>query len=398
MMRPVPIASISIPDGRRPLDPDVVDQLKKSLDIVGLLNPITVTPGNILIAGWHRLEAARSLGWTKIEAQVRTYDELHAELAEIDENLIRAELHYTQRGEALSRAKEIYEALHPEAKPVQERGGPGRGKTSETVSSVSFAGDTEQRTGTSKRTVQQEVQIAHAFDPAERSILKDRDIPKRDALRLARQEAELRKAAVAKLAAGEASSAGDAIREVLRDEDADRVANVPALTGRYSCIVIDPPWDYSDVGDQDVAGRSAPKYSRMSIENIAKLPVQLHALDDAHLYLWTTNRMLPRSFELIEEWGFRYITMLTWCKPVIGLGNYFRSSTEHVLFGVRGRLPLLRADASTHFLAPRGKHSTKPDDFYALVESCSPAPRLEMFARREREGFVSWGSEVGDAA
>src|SRR5690606_29256016 len=246
----------------------------------------------------------------------------------------------------------------------------------ETVSRLkatpTFATDTAAKAKVTPRTVRQDVQIAHAFKPQELEVLREADVPKRDALKLARQPEDLREKAVAKIAAGEARYASDAIREVLRDEDAGKVAKVQPLTGKFSVIVIDPPWDYRDVGDEDVAGRSAPPYSRMSIEDIAALPVDRLANEDEHLYLWTTNRMLPLSFGLLENWGFRYITMLTWCKTQLGLGSYFRNTTEHVLFGVRGKLPVLNAQTPTHFVAPRGRHSEKPDAFFELVEKVSP--------------------------
>ncbi|MBQ1388890.1 MAG: hypothetical protein IIY78_04605, partial [Clostridia bacterium] len=111
-----------------------------------------------------------------------------------------------------------------------------------------------------------------------------------------------------------------------------------------------------------------------------------------HLYLWVTNRSLPKAFSLIEKWGFRYITCLTWVKPSFGIGNYFRGSTEQVLFAVKGSQPLKRKDACTHFCADRGKgHSAKPDEFYKLVESCSYAPFIDVFGRKERDGWSVWG-------
>ncbi|HEX7071897.1 MAG TPA: MT-A70 family methyltransferase [Rhodothermales bacterium] len=388
----VPIDAIQVRPGRRPLRD--VTELVESIHEIGLLNPITVTPDNVLIAGLHRLEACKRLGWTEIPCIVVEMQDVDRELAEIDENLIRHELHYTERAVMLARRKELYEAKHPEAKHGGAPGKAGGGKVAKDETVSSFAADTAARTKVNPRTVQQDVQIAHAFKPQELEVLREADVPKRDALKLARQPEDLREKAVAKIAAGEARYASDAIREVLRDEDAGKVAKVQPLTGKFSVIVIDPPWDYRDVGDEDVAGRSAPAYSRMSIEDIAALPVERLANEDAHLYLWTTNRMLPLSFGLLEKWGFRYITMLTWCKTQLGLGSYFRNTTEHVLFGVRGKLPVLNAQTPTHFVAPRGRHSEKPDAFFELVEKVSPGARLEMFQRRPRPGWTGWGSEA----
>ncbi len=85
-------------------------------------------------------------------------------------------------------------------------------------------------------------------------------------------------------------------------------------------------------------------------------------------------------------------------KPSYGMGNYYRGSTEHVLFGVRGSLPLDRHDLGTHFEADRpGKHSSKPPEFYEMVESASPGPYLEMFARDLRPGWKVWGAEAEGA-
>ena len=126
-----------------------------------------------------------------------------------------------------------------------------------------------------------------------------------------------------------------------------------------------------------------------------RLPVGEKAGKNCHLYLWITNRSLPKGFALMEAWGFRYVVCLTWCKPSPGMGNYFRGGTEHVLFGVKGSLPLLRKDVGTWFAADRGKkHSAKPAAFFELVESCSPGPWLEMFARGGRPGWAVWGAEA----
>lgn len=167
------------------------------------------------------------------------------------------------------------------------------------------------------------------------------------------------------------------------------------LPGPYQTIVIDPPWDWGDEGDQNQLGRARPHYTTMPIDDLKQMPIDDLATADAHLYLWVTNRSLPKAFDLISTWKFRYITCLTWVKPSFGMGNYFRGASEHVLFGVRGSLPLLRHDEPTWFEAPRGKeHSGKPTALYELVERCSPGPWLEMFARQTRPGWVPWGAEA----
>lgn len=170
------------------------------------------------------------------------------------------------------------------------------------------------------------------------------------------------------------------------------------LEGVYCTIVMDPPWDFSEEGDHDVMGRTRPRYAQMSESEIAALPVGKLAAKDAHLYLWITNRSLltGKGWRLCEVWGFRPITILTWCKPVIGVGNYFRNNTEQLLFAVKGSLPLNVKNEGTWFQwgGARREHSEKPDESYELIERCSPGPYLEMFSRCPREGWITWGAEA----
>ena len=184
-------------------------------------------------------------------------------------------------------------------------------------------------------------------------------------------------------------------REEQRQENAEKVEKLHTpldAQGLFQTIVIDPPWDWGDEGDVNQFGRAKPDYSTMPIEEIENLPVGKIADDNCHLYLWVTNRSLPKAFRLIEAWGFRYITCLTWVKPSIGMGNYFRGDTEQVLFAVKGSQPLRRKNVGTHFEAPRGEgHSAKPDEFYNLVESCSYGPYIDVFGRKERAGWSIWG-------
>ena len=149
----------------------------------------------------------------------------------------------------------------------------------------------------------------------------------------------------------------------------------------FAAIVIDPPWRYDNVATRGAAEDHYPTMTQGDL-----LDLNLPAAENAHLYLWVTNSFFEDGFDLMRAWGFTYKTCLTWCKPQIGMGNYFRSTTEHVLFGIKGRLPTLRNDVPTHFIADRTRHSAKPESFYDLVETCSPGPWLEMFARRQRLG------------
>jgi len=191
-------------------------------------------------------------------------------------------------------------------------------------------------------------------------------------------------------------------RNERRNENAELIEraaakNVAVTNVKFAAIVIDPPWDWGDEGDVDQLGRALPTYKTIPYDGLLKWPVKQRADIDAHIYLWITNRSLPKGFALLEAWGFRYITCLTWCKPSFGMGNYFRGQSEHILFGVRGSQMLKRKDVGTIFSAPRGPlgHSSKPLEFYNLVEACSPGPYLEIFGRgKPPSGWISEGADV----
>lgn len=186
------------------------------------------------------------------------------------------------------------------------------------------------------------------------------------------------------------------------------------LSGPYTTVVADPPWPYPSPGghltsSQDHrpnsfgtgAPSAAQRYSLMTMDDLKAMPVQDVVADDAHLYLWTTNAFLVEAHDLAVAWGFRPVTMLTWCKThqddpsrvSMKTGHYFRGATEHALFAVRGSLPLQTTEAlPTAYLWPRiGEHSAKPDAFLDLVEKASPGPYLELFCRRPRLGWDAWG-------
>lgn len=168
---------------------------------------------------------------------------------------------------------------------------------------------------------------------------------------------------------------------------------------RYRTIVADPPWDHSDGTGATLVngvweGRTVP-YSCMSLEDIAALSVGEMAERDAHLYLWTTNRYLRDAYYIAEAWGFAPSKPLVWVKDPIGfMGRPFTSSVEFVLFCRKGALRHTGSAGRQWWPWPRGEHSAKPEAFLDMVESVSPGPYLELFARRQRLGWDTWGNEA----
>jgi N6-adenosine-specific RNA methylase IME4 len=158
----------------------------------------------------------------------------------------------------------------------------------------------------------------------------------------------------------------------------------------YSTILADPPWDFDQRGNYGAIHH----YDLMSLDRIKAMPVADLAAPNAHLYLWITNGALPYGFEIMKAWGFQYKSLFTWVKPKLGLGNYIRNSTEQVLFGTRGKAPVLfKAQPSWGFF-PMQDHSHKPEEFHKIIERMSPGPYLELFARRRQPGWDVWGNEI----
>lgn len=173
--------------------------------------------------------------------------------------------------------------------------------------------------------------------------------------------------------------------------------------GSYSTILADPPWQF-----QNRTGKMAPEHRRllryptMDLREICRLPVPRLAADNAHLYLWVPNALLPEGLQVLSAWGFTYKSNLVWYKvrqdggpDGRGVGFYFRNVTELVLFGVRGSMRTEQPGRTqvNLFSSRKREHSRKPDEIYDLVEACSPGPYLELFARFRRPGWDQWGNE-----
>lgn len=175
---------------------------------------------------------------------------------------------------------------------------------------------------------------------------------------------------------------------------------------KYKTILADPPW-YERGGGKIKRGADR-HYPLMKTAEIIELKDFVNELadDNCHLYLWVTNNFLKDGLAVVDAWGFRYVTMITWVKDSIGLGQYFRGITEHCLFSVKGRLPykltqtgksldsIKRAQGQTVIFAPKTKHSEKPEELRQMAELVSYPPRIELFAREQTPGWDAWGMEV----
>jgi N6-adenosine-specific RNA methylase IME4 len=174
---------------------------------------------------------------------------------------------------------------------------------------------------------------------------------------------------------------------------------------RFRTVMADPPWQF-----KNQSGKIAPEYKRLTryntlaLDDIKRLPIPDVVEDTAHLYLWIPNALLPDGLDVIKSWGFTYKSNIIWHKirkdggsDGRGVGFYFRNVTEIVLFAVRGKnaRTLRPGRSQVNLIATRKReHSRKPDEQYELIESCSPGPYLELFARGRRDGWMVWGNQA----
>ena len=177
---------------------------------------------------------------------------------------------------------------------------------------------------------------------------------------------------------------------------------------RFSTILADPPWQFTNkTGKVAPEHKRLARYSTLTLEEIASLPVAGLTRDTAHLYLWCPNAMLPEGLAVLKAWGFTYKSNIVWHKvrkdggsDGRGVGFYFRNVTELILFGVRGKnaRTLAPGRRQVNLLGTRKReHSRKPDEQYDIIEACSPGPFLELFGRGTRKGWTTWGDQADNS-
>ncbi|HEX9070985.1 MAG TPA: MT-A70 family methyltransferase [Pseudolabrys sp.] len=347
-----PIAGIQIGHRHR-RELGNVDQLAASIASVGLLHPIVVTPDGALIAGERRLEAAKRLGWASVPVTVVALDEIVR--GEFAENANRKDF-LPSEIDAIRRALEPLERAAAK-KRMSEGGKVGKistpsGKTRDKIGAIA---------GISGRQVEKIAEVVTAAEKEPQQfghLMEMLDRP---------------------------HGVSKAYHALRRARDEQRVLNLAPTAGKFRTLVVDPPWAY----DEDLLGRGGVPYATMPRDQVLALPVPAWAEDECHLYLWTTNAMVPLAVECMAVWGFQHKSMLTWAKPSWGMAAQFRGQTEHVLFGIRGTLRTRCTNISTLLEAPTGAHSEKPEKFYEIVRAASYPPYGEAFQRKARPDFIN---------
>lgn len=398
VIREMRIDAIVVGKRLRPLSDTTVKELAESMSQIGQINPVSIHQPNVspvLVAGNHRLAAAKLLGWETIKAMVLgdklTDDDL--KLAEIDENLARGELSAAERAIHIAERKAIYERKHPETK----HGAVGRGGKKE-PKLVSFSDDTSKKSGRSKTSIKRDATRANSI-PNIASVVGT-SLDKGDELdALAKLPVQKQDEVIAKAKSGEKVSAKVEAKKVKRAEiEQSTAAKIVALPAKkYGVIYADPEWKFKAFSEETTNHGPQDHYSVSETEDIAQRDIQSIAHSDCVLFLWATVPMLPDALKVMEAWGFEYKSQIVWVKDRSGTGYWTRNKHEILLIGTRGRptCPAPGENPESVIVAPVGAHSEKPERFAEIIECLYPnIPKIELNRRGPaRHGWDAWGAE-----
>jgi len=370
------------------LTEDEYEALKADIAARGVMVPVEYDEAGNILDGHHRVRACAELGlgsWPRIVRVGMTEQEKMAHVLAL--NLDRRHLSRKQRQELVAKLRNQNWSMPR----IADRLKVGLGTVARDLDATPFPnGKPETVTGADGKQypatqAPREPQPVGLFNPT------DKDIERAQAWRELTESASPVPSVL---------DAADLRKRYRKEAEAKAKAAAQAAPlslpeGKYRALVIDPPWDVHKILRDERPNQDALDYPTMTDDEIAALPVWELADDEGcHVYLWTTHSKLPAALAILEDWGARYQCMMTWVKNVGFTPFSWMYSTEHVLFGRIGSLPLLRNGLRLDFSAPVTKHSEKPDVFYERVLEASPGPRLEMFARRTRAEFTVWGNEV----
>lgn len=342
--------------------------LAESIKQVGLLHPIVIRGDGLLIVGRRRLEACKLLQWKEIPAIVVQLESIVQ--GEVHENVHRKDFLPTEI-EAIAKVLEPIERAEAKERMLA-------GKPSEKFTEGQAMDKIAAAVGVSRPTLGKirEVVRAAGEEPEKYEFLVD----------------QMDKT-------GSVDGAYKKLRRERRKEKAkEAVQGMPS--GTYNVIVADPPWEYDNRIEK--WGPAELHYETMPLKAICDLGDELPVADDAVLFLWVTNAFLEDVFEVVHAWDFEYKTNIVWVKTDLrrpGSGWYVRGRHELCLICTRGSFTPLDENISppigSVITASVGKHSEKPDELYSIIERLYPdCSYLELFARRGREGWTSWGKEL----
>jgi N6-adenosine-specific RNA methylase IME4/ParB-like chromosome segregation protein Spo0J len=245
---------------------------------------------------------------------------------------------------------------------------------------------------TSRRSVQSARHVIDHGTPELVQAVERGTVPVSTAARVAELPAEKQMRLVQKVESGEAKSMVDASRLVKRE---DIAIEPPQSAGKYRVIYADPPWEYGNVGP-DYYGPAKRHYPTMSLTELCALPIEPLVEDNAVLFLWVTSPMLEAAFPLLKAWGFRYKSSFVWDKVRHNFGHYNSVRHELLLIATRGSCTPDAKELvdSVQEIERSSKHSEKPEEFRQIIDTLYPhGRRIELFARKQVNGWEVWGNE-----
>jgi len=169
---------------------------------------------------------------------------------------------------------------------------------------------------------------------------------------------------------------------------------VPLPEGKWDVLYADPPWEYGDKGGYVAVDL---QYPTMNIGELCKMKVRDITADNAVLFLWVTVPILPECFPVVEDWGFKYRSLIVWDKMAYNWGHYWFIQCELLLLCIKGSFPIQNEEMEQNIKAIKrtGVHSEKPEYFRGLIERMYPGgKKIELFARNYHKGWTSWGDEI----
>lgn len=371
------ISEISIPRRHRKELGDL-SALAASIERVGLLHPIVITPEHRLIAGERRLRAVELLGWADVPVTIveSLDDAISLLIAESHENTCRKDF-------LPSEAYEIASALEPLERDAAKQRQAWRAERS-TPSGNLPEGEKSTRDQSRDR-------LAEAVGVSGRTLDKICEV-----VEAAREDPDKFGDLVERM--DRTGNVHGAYKRVKRRKRDDAIPAASWPTGKYGVIYADPPWK-PDESVLDPTREIENAYPTMTIDELIALAptIDALALDDCVLLMWTVAPKLPDAVRLVDAWGFEYKTSAVWVKPSIGMGYWFRARHELLFVAVRGA-PLTPTEENrpdSVITAPRLAHSQKPDLVYGLIERMFPnVPKVEIFARAERAGWARATNEI----
>jgi len=340
-------------------------RLKESIASVGLYEPIVINQDGVILDGHHRFKVVKELGWSRVNVESKHFETKNdEEIYVIETNIIRRHLNQAQKTLIGLKLEPLY------AEKAKQR----------MLSKLTNVGDSlgsfeHSEEGKARDQAAEAVGLTPTTYHRSKYVLENGTIEQKK-----------------KFLAGD-KKAGSLYREIRHKEKINELkASISELvepTGEYGTIVVDPPWPYGSAYDADGRRVGSP-YPEMSIEEIKALKIPY--TENCVLWLWATNAFIHEAYHVLEAWGFEPKTILTWVKDRMGLGYWLRNQTEHCILAIKGTPTLDLKNQTTVLNAPNLGHSSKPDEFYDLVDSLCIGTKIDYFSRRGRPGWATFGT------